>query len=115
MWYKGQGSLATRAGYVIAHELAHNTLVTPWFSTHIQALLSRYSSNLYSEAIADVISALAIVRSGLATAEQACHHISQLWCARVPLTWRPSLTHSHPGPNERGDLLCQTLVDLGLM
>ena len=106
-------SLATRAGYVLAHELAHNTLVTDWYEEATQSLLSRYTRNLWSEAIADVISALAIVESGLATAREVCHHISQLWCARVPMTWSAEDTDTHPGPNERGDLLCQTLKDLG--
>ena len=108
-------SLATRVGYVMAHELAHNTLNTAWHPEATTALLQRYSSNLYSEAIADVVAAIAIVHSGLATAEETCSHISQLWCARVPLLYQHSSEAVHPGPNERGDLLCQTLVDLGLL
>ena len=108
-------SLATRAGYVMSHELAHNTLNSDWHQGPLATLLSQYSQNYYSEAIADVVSALAIVHSGYATAQQACHHISQLWCARVPLTWSTSTRNTHPGPNERGDKLCQTLVDMGLM
>lgn len=108
-------SLASRVGYIMAHEFAHNTLVTPWYGVPRDALLHRYSPNLYAEAIADIIAALAIVRSGLATALEACHHISQLWCARTPLLYITSSSASHPGPNERGDLLCASLRDLGLM
>lgn len=108
-------SLASRIGYVVAHELAHNTLVTTWDTTAVNSLLHRYTSNYHSEALADLVSALAIMHAGYATAAELCSHISQLWCARVPLTWQPSTTAVHPGPNERGDLLCQTFVDLGLM
>ena len=108
-------SLASRLGYIIAHELAHNTRVTTWDTTEINSVLSRYSTNYHSEALADLVSALAIMHAGYATAEELCSHISQLWCARVPLTWQPSTTAAHPGPNERSDKLCQTFVDLGLM
>ena len=105
-------SLSTRIGYVIAHELAHNTLVTAW-TPSMSSLLSRYSSNLHAEAVADVIAAVAIIHSGLAAAEEVCRHISQLWCARTVFGYTPSSSASHPGPNERGDLLCATLQDLG--
>ena len=108
-------SLASRAGYVIAHEFAHNTLSSEWNTVAQNTLLSRYSANLHSEAIADVISSLAIVHSGLATATQVCDHVSQLWCARTPLGYAHSSQAVHPGPNERGDLLCATLADMGVL
>lgn len=108
-------SLASRAGWIVAHELAHNTLVTPWDTTAISSLLSRYSSNLYSEALADVVAALAVIHSGLATGTQVCHHVSQLWCARTPMGFTHDPGASHPGPNQRGDALCSTLGDLGFM
>lgn len=108
-------SLATRAGYIMVHELSHNTLVTTWNATAQNELLHRYSSNLHSEALADVTAAVAIVNSGYATGREVCEHISQLWCARTPLMYSHSAAAVHPGPNERGDLLCGTLQDLGLM
>jgi hypothetical protein len=108
-------SLATRVGYTIAHELAHNTINSEWNTTATDTLLQRYTSNLHSEAMADVVAAMAIVHSGLATAAEACSHISQFWCARVPMRYEHPGTELHPAPNERGDLLCQTLVDLGLL
>jgi hypothetical protein len=105
-------SLATRAMYVVAHELAHNTLVTS-FNTQMSTLLQRYPPNVYSEAIADVVAAVAIVHSGLASAKLVCEHISQLWCARTVPGYTTSSTASHPGANERGDWLCLTLQDMG--
>jgi len=108
-------SLASRAGYVIAHELAHNSLVTAWNEAARDSLLSRYTANLHNEAIADLISALAIIHSGLATATEVCDHVSQVWCARVPMGYTPNPLSSHPGPNERGDYLCGTLSDMGFM
>ena len=107
-------SLASRVGYIIGHELAHNTMVTPWAQGPLDALLSQYTSNYYSEALADLVGSLAVIHAGYATAQDLCYHVSQLWCARVPLTWQSSTTASHPGANERGDKLCQTFVDLGL-
>lgn len=108
-------SLASRVGYIMAHELGHNTINTAWNATNLAVLLHRYTSNLYSEALADLVSALAIIHAGLATSLEVCEHISQLWCARVPLGYTHSTHAAHPGPNERGDLLCETLSDLGLL
>lgn len=108
-------SIATRVGYIIAHELAHNTLNSAWITSASATLLQRYPSNTHAEAMADIVSVLAIAHSGLATPAEACTHISQLWCARVPVLYEHSSTEEHPGPNDRGDLLCQTLVDLGLL
>jgi hypothetical protein len=108
-------SLATRAAYIAAHELAHNSLVSEWRSTQMNTLLKRYPPNLHEEAIADVIAAVAIIHSGLATARQTCDHISQLWCARTVPGLTTSTTSTHPGPNERGDWLCTTLGDLGYL
>ena len=105
-------SLATRAMYVVAHELAHNTLVSS-FTSQMSTLLQRYPSNVHNEAIADVVAAVAIIHSGLATAKQTCEHISQLWCARTTPGYTTSSTATHPGPNQRGDWLCLTLQDMG--
>lgn len=106
-------SLATRFGYIMGHEFAHNTLGSKWSASGVAALLNRYAPNLHSEALADIVSALAVVHAGLATGAQVCAHVSQIWCARVPPTYAPDDGDTHPGPNVRGDLLCQTLADLG--
>ena len=109
-------SLASRVGYIIGHELAHNVDVSlSQDPLKLNALLSRYTQNYHGEAIADLVGSLAVIHAGYATAQDLCYHVSQLWCARVPLTWQSSTTAIHPGANERGDKLCQTFVDLGLM
>jgi hypothetical protein len=109
-------SIASRFGYVMAHELAHNTLLTTFIQPAYSTLLHQYSSSaVHDEAIADIVSALAIIHAGLATSEEVCHHVSQLWCARVPLWYDHDATGAiHPGPNDRGDHLCATLRDLGV-
>ena len=56
---------------------------------------------------------VAIVRAGLATAAEVCGHVSQVWCARVPIGATYSSSNAHPAPNERGDKLCATLEALG--
>ena len=105
-------SLATRVGYIIAHEIAHLELVTTRNTAAADALLHRYDAAVHSEALADVIAAVSIIRSGQATREEFCAHVSQLWCARMPFAYQHS--GIHPAPNVRGDALCETLGDLGL-
>ena len=107
-------SLSSRAGWIVAHELSHNTLVVEWNSAAVASLLKRYPSHVYTEAMADVVAALSVIRAGLATASEFCNHVSQLWCARTPVGYMGSPSHSsHPPANSRGDWLCATLFDLG--
>lgn len=106
-------SLASRLGWIIGHELSHNTLVTYWDYQQLGDVLHHYRSNVLREAIADVVSALAIIRAGLASANDICKHVSQLWCARTPFGYATSPEDTHPAPNERGDKLCATLIDFG--
>jgi hypothetical protein len=108
-----EASLFGRVGYVVAHEYAHNTLNTAWNMTAIGSLLSRYTSNLYVEAIADVVAALALIHTNVLTPKGVCEHVSQVWCGRTPLWWQPNPLASHPEVNVRGDWLCETLGDLG--
>ena len=108
-------SLATRVGYVLAHELGHNALVSHWHPDRLWSLLWRYTDNLHSEALADVIAVVAIVRTGMASAQEVCERVSQVWCARVRFDYSPRADASHPGPNFRGDALCETLRDLGFL
>ena len=49
-----------------------------------------------------------IAHTMLATAEEVCAHVSQLFCGVAPL-WRPT-NPSHPLVNERGDLLCSKIL-----
>ena len=106
-------SLSTRIGYVVAHELAHATYLSAWSYAGAGDLLSEYATNRWGEALADVVAAVAIVRAGLATAAEVCGHVSQVWCARVPIGSTYSSSNAHPAPNERGDKLCATLEALG--
>ena len=104
-------SMASRVGWVIAHELGHNAMRSPRNEAAEAALLHRYPASVREEALADVMAAVAVVEAGLASAGEVCAHVSQLFCARMPLFYTPSGVH--PEPNARGDLLCETLVDLG--
>ncbi len=106
-------SLASRIGYIIAHEMAHQSLVTPWDNARVASLLSNFSSNHYSEALADVLAMKAVSASGLVTpSSDVCRHVSSLWCARVPVYWTPSASGVHPPPNQRGDFACDALQRL---
>ena len=106
-------SLASRLVWVAAHEFSHQTLVTNWNTANMNALLWRYQQSVQAEAIADVVAGIALVRAGLVTAKYICMSISQIWAARTPLGYASNSGASHPGPNERADLACETFADLG--
>jgi hypothetical protein len=103
-------SLMSRAVGVIGHELAHLSLNTPYVTSAYDQLLSSYTSQTRSEAIADVIAALAAVRSGYVTQDRFVLHWCQNWCARVPFEYVHNPKLIHPGPNERCDHLKSTLA-----
>lgn len=105
-------SLHSRIGYVVAHEFAHLTLLTNWITPNMQSLLSRYTSNVYSEALADVVATLALAENNITTQTETCAHVSQMWCARVPPLYRYPSFYIHPAPNVRGDAVCDTLSEL---
>lgn len=108
-------SLAARFGYIIAHELSHSSLNTPYLP-YAETLLMRYPhSSTKNEAFADTLAVAAVLRSGMvADRETLCGHVSQLWCARVPPGYYGSHGQSHPQANTRGDCMCATMRDLGL-
>ena len=112
-------SLATRIGYVFAHEAAHVELTATPRAAGRASLLHRYDSGVYDEALADVVAATALVRSGLANTSDVCSNVGQLWCgvpasplAQMALDLMGTPPPIHPGVNERGDLLCATLHEL---
>ena len=41
--------------------------------------------------------------------------VSQIWCARLPIGWQVNPNAIHPPPNERGDKLCRTLRNIGVL
>ncbi len=102
-------SLYTRFGYLIGHELAHHTLASPFVTAKLAPLVAEYPAVQHAEAIADIVAAIAVVRSGKATPAQVCEHVSQIWCGRVPIGWQVNPNAVHPPVNERGDKLCRTL------
>tara|TARA_X000001036_G_scaffold24790_1_gene20684 strand:+ start:5969 stop:6400 length:432 start_codon:yes stop_codon:yes gene_type:complete len=137
-------SLYTRFGYLIGHELAHHTLASPFVTAKLAPLVAEYPAVQHAEAIADIVAAIAIVRSGKATPAQVCESISQvcalhrmdtflhrvcvyllttntlctasqIWCARVPTNHVFDPNALHPPPNERGDKLCRTLRNIGVL
>jgi hypothetical protein len=108
-----KAALASRIGYVVAHEMSHQTLVSEWNDAEMAALLDPYQSNHYAEAIADVLAIKAIADSGIVTpSTDVCRHVASIWCARVPENYTPSTGRRHPLPNERGDFACHVLKGL---
>lgn len=113
-------SLLGGMGYVLAHELAHTTLNTGWYTSSIQSLLHRYNPDTHSEALADVVAGVGIVESNAfhpasdrINATRLCEHVAQVWCARTGSLYYSSQRGVHPMANQRGDYFCETmLVDL---
>ncbi len=101
-------SLSTRLGFILAHEIGHSTMLTTRSYWRSPMLFDGYQQSTHDEAIADIVSAKALIYAGLATAEEVCAHVSQIWCG-VGTPWRPT-DPSHPLVNERGDLLCSKIL-----
>ena len=93
----------------MAHELGHEVMVTNYVEPAYSELFADYQASVRNEAIADLVAATAIVESNLATESELCFHVSQMWCARVPLGFAMAEDASHPAPNARGDKLCEVL------
>ena len=101
-------SLATRLGFVMAHEIGHSTMLTTRSYWRSPALLAGYQQSTMDEAIADLVAAKALIHAELATAEEICAHVSQLWCGVSQLL--PPTNPSHPPINTRGDLVCEKIL-----
>jgi hypothetical protein len=113
-------SILSRWGYVVAHEMAHSTLNTPWITSELEKLLHRYDPTTYSEAIADIVAGMGLLRSNNDWAykldsQKLCDHVAQTWCARTGSLYYSMTGGVHPKANRRGDYFCDTLlVDLGM-
>tara|TARA_X000001036_G_scaffold181988_1_gene172064 strand:- start:4467 stop:6638 length:2172 start_codon:yes stop_codon:yes gene_type:complete len=103
-------SLLARAGWLMAHELAHFS----WrfgYTALRDAQLPLYQPSVYDEAFADVAAVLALRVAGL-TLDEICAHQAQMWCARMPPLWSMPEDASHPGPNTRATKVCETVQAL---
>jgi len=104
-------SLATRVGFVMAHEFMHVTAhKDQWSSVYANHLLDDYPESTQVEAIADLGAAATLVRLNYVSNETVCASVSQLFCGRVG--WMPVLDEEppwHPPANMRGDNMCQFL------
>ena len=105
-------SLATRLGFVMAHEFMHVTAFSSqWNRIYENVLLGDYPDSTRVEAIADVGAAAAVMRLPSVTNRTLCASVSQLFCGRVG--WMPVLGDEpspwHPPTNMRGDNVCAFL------
>ena len=103
-------SLRSRVGFIIAHELAHATIVSPRKLAPYRALLEYYAvESTREEAFADVIAAEALL--SMENTFDGCNrtilHVAQLFCATPG--GRSSTTH--PTGNARPDRLARTLSE----
>ena len=104
-------SLATRVGFVMAHEFMHVTALTSqWNPIYEDVILGDYPDSTRVEAIADVGAAASLARFSYVSNETICASASQLFCGRVG--WMPVLDEPlpwHPPTNMRGDNICEFL------
>lgn len=105
-------SLATRLGFVMAHEFMHVTAFqSQWNGAYVRFLLDEYPESTHVEAIADVGAAATVMRLSYVTNATLCASASQLFCGRVG--WMPVLGGKpppwHPPTNMRGDNVCAFL------
>ena len=104
-------SLATRVGFVMAHEFMHVTAHrSQWNEIYAKVLLGDYPESTYIEAVADVGAAASLARVDYVSNETVCASVSQLFCGRVG--WMPVLGEPepwHPPANIRGDNVCDFL------
>lgn len=111
-------SLESRFGLVVAHELAHCTMLLSepvWQSAPMAELLSLYNADTRKEAVADVLGGAAIARAGRVPYEALRGHLAQVFCARLPAGYSDAATETyatgsvHPSPLRRADALVATL------
>jgi hypothetical protein len=106
-----EASLASRVGFVMAHEFMHVTAYqSQWNSIYAKHLLGNYPDSTYIEAIADVGAAASLASLDYVSNETICASVSQLFCGRVG--WMLVLDEVppwHPPANIRGDNVCQFL------
>ena len=104
-------SLATRIGFVMAHEFMHVTASTnQWNAMYADSLMDRYPSSTQVEAVADLGATAALARFSYVRNVTICASVSQLFCGRVG--WMPVLDEPppwHPPTNMRGDNVCAFL------
>jgi hypothetical protein len=104
-------SLATRLGFVMAHEFMHVTAFnSQWNPAYAASLMSEYPTSTRVEAIADLGAAATAMRFAYVANTTLCASVSQLFCGRVG--WMPTWNAPppwHPPANLRGDNVCAFL------
>jgi hypothetical protein len=106
-------SLMARFGYIIAHELMHNNLNSQYADGIVSLLQDYPCASTRNEGWADVAGCIAVLHTGALNSTELCQHVSQAWCARIPVGYAGCSGQSHPKANVRGDALCASLRRLG--
>jgi hypothetical protein len=112
-------SLYSRLGFVLAHELAHASIVSPRYAGAYASTLAEYEPSTREEGLADVGALLAIERvlrqrnpgshAGIAwPCRRTLLHAAQLFCAKKDATGLVGRS-SHPSGRDRMDRLERTV------
>ena len=101
-------SLVSGGVFVVAHELGHLSLNSP-YTPALDSFLDAYQPSVRFEAIADVSAAFGVLSTGLVSNATFMLSHCQKWCGRVPQGYSPPPSMEHPSINDRCDHLKQTL------
>ena len=107
-------TLISRVLHVVAHELGHIAESVGFNNANYTALLHHYHPDTLTEAVADVVAAVAVLHTGLVTRNDFINLFCGVWCSREPFGWTHPVTNPptvHPSGNSRCDNLVNTLEE----
>jgi len=103
-------SLLANLGFVIAHELGHNSYFSRIYMATVESTLHRYGAGAYTEAISDVLAAVTLMSyTNTKDYTQFALFQAQTWCAVAGDGYVHNPSSSHPDPVRRVELLCETV------
>lgn len=103
-------SLLANLGFVVAHELAHNTHFSSVYQQEVESTLHLYRASAHTEAIADTLAAIALMKyTNTTDYTKFALFQAQTWCAVAGHSYVHSDTSTHPDPTRRIEILCKTL------
>ena len=105
-------SIYSRSMMVLAHEFGHSVKFKTRSEAAFASLMHRYPPEHREEGIADLIGVISIYLTGKVSMETLLMHFCQLWCARTPPGWQGWSNSVHPQPNDRCDLMYNTIQDI---
>ena len=102
-------TMLSRGLHVVGHEFAHIAEDDGWIQENVSILLHHYHPDTYPEALPDVLSAVAVLNTGMVSRHDFLTLFCQVWCARTPFGFTHPKGAVHPTANDRCNFLAATL------